>query len=61
MREGAKRMLAAALEADVQAYLVHVGERDAAGRRLMVRNGPRPPAAGDHGRRAGGGGRAASG
>jgi putative transposase len=39
-REGARRMLAAALEAEVDDYLTaHVGERDEAGRRLVVRNG----------------------
>jgi len=40
VREGARRMLAVALEAEVEAYLVaHAGERDEAGRRLVVRNG----------------------
>jgi putative transposase len=39
-REGARRMLAAALEAEVDAYLAaHAGERDEHGRRLVVRNG----------------------
>jgi len=39
-REGAQRMLAAALEAEVDAYLVElIGEHDAAGHRLVVRNG----------------------
>jgi putative transposase len=39
-REGARRMLAAALEAEVDDYLaVHAAERDEAGRRLVVRNG----------------------
>src|SRR5918993_1513841 len=39
-REGARRMLAAALEAEVDDYLaVHAAERDARGRRLVVRNG----------------------
>jgi Transposase, Mutator family len=39
-REGARRMLAAALEAEVDEYLaVHAGERDERGRRLVVRNG----------------------
>jgi putative transposase len=33
-------MLAAALEAEVEAYLAaHAGDRDEAGRRLVVRNG----------------------
>jgi putative transposase len=40
VREGARRMLAAALEAEVDAYLTaHAAERDAHGRRLVVRNG----------------------
>jgi len=39
-REGARRMLAAALEAEVDAYLAaHTAERDEGGRRLVVRNG----------------------
>src|ERR687897_1966766 len=39
-REGARRMLAAALEAEVDDYLaVHAAERDERGRRLVVRNG----------------------
>jgi putative transposase len=39
-REGARRMLAAALEAEVDAYLAaHAAERDEHGRRLVVRNG----------------------
>src|SRR5512132_3341485 len=40
VREGARRMLAAALEAEVDAYLAaHAAERDQDGRRLVVRNG----------------------
>ena len=40
VRDGARRMLAAALEAEVAAYIAaHVGELDADGRRLVVRNG----------------------
>ncbi len=40
VREGARRMLAAALEAEVAAYIdAHAGERDDRGRRLVVRNG----------------------
>jgi transposase-like protein len=40
VREGARRMLTAALEAEVDAYLAtHAAERDAGGRRLVVRNG----------------------
>jgi putative transposase len=39
-REGARRMLAAALEAEVDDYLAeHAAERDEHGRRLVVRNG----------------------
>jgi putative transposase len=40
VREGARRMLAAGLEAEVDAYLAaHLAERDEHGRRLVVRNG----------------------
>ncbi len=40
VREGARRMLAAALEAEVDAYLAaHAAEHDERGRRLVVRNG----------------------
>lgn len=40
VREGARRMLAAALEAEVNAYIAELaGERDDKGRRLVVRNG----------------------
>jgi transposase-like protein len=40
VREGARRMLAAALEAEVAAYIAaHSGEVDERGRRLVVRNG----------------------
>jgi transposase-like protein len=40
VREGARRMLAAALEAEVNAYLTELAEvLDEAGRRLVVRNG----------------------
>jgi putative transposase len=40
VREGARRMLAAALEAEVDDYLAgHAAERDGRGRRLVVRNG----------------------
>ena len=39
-REGARRMLAAALEAEVEHYIeAHADARDAAGRRQVVRNG----------------------
>jgi putative transposase len=40
VREGARRMLAAALEAEVDAYLAaYAAERDEQGRRLVTRNG----------------------
>ncbi|MFL6072057.1 MAG: IS256 family transposase [Mycobacteriales bacterium] len=40
VREGARRMLAAALEAEVDGYLAELADqRDKAGRRLVVRNG----------------------
>ncbi|CAO5178810.1 hypothetical protein FAIPA1_420026 [Frankia sp. AiPs1] len=40
VREGARRMLAAALEAEVDAYIAELtGERDDRGRRLVVRDG----------------------
>jgi putative transposase len=40
VREGARRMLAAALEAEVNSYVAELaGERDECGRRLVVRNG----------------------
>jgi Transposase, Mutator family len=44
VREGARRMLAEALEAEVDAYIAaHAAERDENGRRLVVRNGyPQP-------------------
>src|SRR5437870_2590475 len=43
-REGARRMLAAALEAEVEAYLTaFAGEVDEEGRRLVVRNGHAEP------------------
>lgn len=44
VREGARRMLAAALQAEVDDYIArHADERDAAGRRLVVRNGSHQP------------------
>src|SRR5690606_19893330 len=44
VRDGARRMLAAALEAEVAAYIdAHAGERDEHGRRLVVRNGHAVP------------------
>ena len=40
VREGARRMLAAALEAEVNSYLAQLADqRDETGRRLVVRNG----------------------
>jgi hypothetical protein len=40
VREGARRMLAEALAAEVDAYIAQfTGERDENGRRLVVRNG----------------------
>ncbi len=44
VREGARRMLAEALQAEVDAYIAQfIGERDADGRRLVVRNGTHRP------------------
>jgi transposase-like protein len=44
VRDGARRMLAAALEAEVAAYIAaHVEELDEEGRRLVVRNGRAQP------------------
>ena len=44
VREGARRMLTAALEAEVDAYLAELAsERDERGRRLVVRNGHAAP------------------
>jgi putative transposase len=44
VREGARRMLAAALEAEVAAYLdAHADQVDEQGRRLVVRNGHHTP------------------
>ena len=44
VREGARRMLAAALEAEVDAYVAGLAdERDERGRRLVVRNGHAEP------------------
>ena len=43
VREGARRMLAEALDAEVDAYIAaFAGERDENGRRLVVRNGYHP-------------------
>ncbi|NGO48407.1 IS256 family transposase [Streptomyces ureilyticus] len=44
VREGARRMLAAALEAEVNAYIAELADqRDEDGRRLVVRNGYHQP------------------
>ncbi|WP_392970597.1 IS256 family transposase [Streptomyces sp. LN245] len=44
VREGARRMLAAALEAEVDAYIAELAdEKDERGRRLVVRNGHHQP------------------
>ena len=44
VREGARRMLAEALQAEVDAYIAQfIGERDEHGRRLVVRNGSHQP------------------
>jgi transposase-like protein len=44
VREGARRMLAEALQAEVDAYIArHLSERDTDGRRLVVRNGSHQP------------------
>jgi hypothetical protein len=44
VRDGARRLLAAALEAEVAAYIAaHASEVDADGRRLVVRNGRAQP------------------
>ncbi|OLL89039.1 Mobile element protein [Pseudonocardia sp. Ae356_Ps1] len=44
VREGARRMLAQALQAEVDAYIAQfAGERDETGRRLVVRNGSHQP------------------
>ena len=44
VREGARRMLAEALQAEVDAYIAAFrDERDEHGRRLVVRNGTHPP------------------
>lgn len=44
VRDGARQMLAVALQAEVAAYIqAHAHERDEAGRRLVVRNGFHEP------------------
>jgi transposase-like protein len=43
LRDGAQKMLAKAIEAEVESYITeHVDERDAEGHRLVVRNGSAP-------------------
>lgn len=43
LRDGAQRMLMAAIEAEVSGYIEkHMDERDEAGHRLVVRNGKKP-------------------
>ena len=60
VRDGARAMLAAALQAEVAAYIdAHLGEVDEAGHRLVVRNGFPPAAGGGHGGGCGGGAGAA--
>jgi hypothetical protein len=52
-RAGAQRMLLAALEAEVDAYVeAFAGEVDEDGKRLVVRNGHAPPEDGDDGLRS---------
>ena len=55
VREGARRMLLAALKAEVDEYITqHAGMRDEDGHALVVRNGVAEPRKGDDGsRRAG--------
>lgn len=49
VRDGARQLLAVALQAEVAAYIqAHAHEVDEAGRRLVVRNGFHEPAGGDH-------------
>src|SRR3954469_8554134 len=44
VRDGARRMLAAALQAEVEDYIAQFADaRDEAGRRLVVRNGSHQP------------------
>ena len=62
VREGALRMLLAALRAEVDEYVAqHANERDVVGRAVVVRNGVAQPRKGDHGCwRTGGPGAASS-
>ena len=60
VRDGARAMLAAALQAEVAAYIdAHAGEVDEAGYRLVVRNGYHATAGGGHGGGCGAGAGAA--
>ena len=60
VRDGARQMLAAALQAEVATFIdAHRGDVDDAGRRLVVRNGYHRAAGGDHGSRCGRGSAAA--
>ena len=60
VRDGARAMLAAALQAEVAAYIdAHGGEVDENGYRLAVRNGFDLAAGGGHGRGCGAGAGAA--
>ena len=55
VREGARRMLAEALRAEVEAYIAQFADvRDEKGHRLVVRNGCHEPRDGDHERGRGG-------
>ena len=60
VRDGARAMLAAALQAEVAAYIdAHAGEVDEAGHRLVVRKRLSPAAGGGHGGGCGSGAGAA--
>jgi hypothetical protein len=56
VRDGARQMLAVALQAEVVAYVeAHADQLDPVGHRLVVRNGyPRPPGRDHRGRRGAG-------
>ena len=60
VRDGARQMLAAALQAEMSAYVeAFADEVDEDGRRLVVRNGHHQARGGDHGCGGGAGARAA--
>jgi hypothetical protein len=59
VREGTRRMLAGALQAEVDAYIAQFAECDESGHRLMVRNGSQQPQAGADQCQRGGGDRTA--